>query len=68
MAPTGPRSDDENVPLADRRTAQEREAAGEDDFAAEFEPSHTDPANQPEDDPGRRAYGESEGYDRPTSA
>ncbi|GLX95789.1 hypothetical protein [Herbidospora sp. NBRC 101105] len=57
------RSDD-SAPLADRRNPEEDH--DEPDIAGEFSPSATDPANQPEDDPDDKVYGEDEGYDRPT--
>ncbi|WP_214414382.1 hypothetical protein [Sphaerisporangium fuscum] len=61
------RPDDENVPLADRRAGQE-DLFDDADFAGEFTPSPTDPANQPELDPDdRRVHGEDEGYEKPTS-
>ncbi|MEV0195581.1 hypothetical protein [Nonomuraea sp. NPDC050691] len=53
-------------PLADRR--ENPEEFDDADFAEEFDPSPTDPANQPEQDPHREVYGEAEGYDRPTEA
>jgi hypothetical protein len=55
---------DEDRPLADRR--EDPEVHDEPDFAGEFAPSETDPANQPEDDPDDRVYGEDEGYEKPT--
>ncbi|MCK2218566.1 hypothetical protein MF672_032935 [Actinomadura sp. ATCC 31491] len=55
---------DETAPLADRRDPAEDHE--EPDFAEEFTPSPTDPANQPEDDPDERVYGQDEGYDKPT--
>ncbi|GAA3133723.1 hypothetical protein [Streptosporangium carneum] len=55
---------EEDRPLADRRDAPEDHE--EPDFAGEFAPSATDPANQPEDDPDDRVYGQDEGYEKPT--
>ncbi|WP_449063956.1 hypothetical protein [Planomonospora algeriensis] len=55
---------DEDKPLADRR--ERPEVHDEPDIAGEAAPSATDPANQPEDDPDRRVYGQDEGYERPT--
>ncbi len=57
---------DEDRPLADRR--DDPDAHEEPDFAGEFAPSATDPANQPESDPDNRVYGEDEGYERPTES
>ncbi|MFG3441390.1 hypothetical protein ACGF0J_29445 [Nonomuraea sp. NPDC047897] len=57
-------SESDDRPLADRRA--DPEVHDEADFAEEFVPSPTDPANQPEGDPHERVYGEDEGYDRPT--
>lgn len=54
----------ENRPLADRRDNPEDHDAP--DFAEEFAPSPTDPANQPEGDPDDHVHGEDEGYDKPT--
>ncbi|WP_431899885.1 hypothetical protein [Nonomuraea sp. bgisy101] len=51
-------------PLSDRRERPEDYDTA--DFAEEFTPSPTDPANQPEDDPDERVYGQAEGYERPT--
>jgi hypothetical protein len=57
---------DESRPLADRReNPEDHEVA---DFAEEFAPSPTDPANQPEDDPDDHVHGEDEGYEEPTRA
>ncbi|GGO64144.1 hypothetical protein [Nonomuraea cavernae] len=57
---------DETAPLADRRDPEEDH--GEPEFADEFSPSPTDPANQSEGDPDEEVHGQAEGYDEPTEA
>ncbi|MEU4834372.1 hypothetical protein [Streptosporangium sp. NPDC023615] len=66
MSNSGPASD-EDIPLADRR-ADQQDVHDEPDFADEFAPSPTDPANQPEDDPDTDVHGQDEGHERPSSA
>jgi hypothetical protein len=59
-------SERDDRPLADRR--ENPELHDDPDIGEEFVPSPTDPANQPEQDPDDRVYGDDEGYDRPTEA
>ncbi|MDF5759146.1 hypothetical protein [Spongiactinospora sp. TRM90649] len=56
--------DEENVPLADRRS--DPEVHDVPDFGEEATPSATDPDGRPKGDPRRRVYGGDEGWEPPT--